>query len=172
MSRTSIETSRLKLTLESLEETRARIDAMPAADKVDLSTDWLALLDAATTADPWILGFNMILRDSNVTVGQCGFKGPPTPDGLVEIAYYVEPDNRGSGYATEAALAMVSYAFENDEVHLVWAHTLPEQNASGQVLTKCGFRNMGVVIDPEDGRVWRWEKQRDSPDQTANVGFR
>jgi len=22
----------------------------------------------------------------------------------------------------------------------------------------CGFRHLGEVIDPKDGRVWRWEK--------------
>ncbi len=164
MSRTTIETPRLELLLESLEETRARIDAMPETDKVDLSADWLALLDAATSADPWILGFNMVLRDAGVTVGQCGFKGPPTSYGVVEIAYWVEPDNRRSGFATEAVLAMLSYAFEHDIVRLVRAHTLPEQNASTRVLAKCGFRNTGGVIDPEDGRVWRWEKERDVPD--------
>ena len=23
---------------------------------------------------------------------------------------------------------------------------------------QCGFRYVGEVVDPEDGRVWRWEK--------------
>jgi RimJ/RimL family protein N-acetyltransferase len=40
------------------------------------------------------------------------------------------------------------------------AHTLPEANASGRVLAKCGLRFVGEVIDPEDGSVWRWERQR------------
>ncbi len=31
--------------------------------------------------------------------------------------------------------------------------------ASGRVLIKCGFRRIGEVIDPEDGLVWRWEKE-------------
>ena len=34
---------------------------------------------------------------------------------------------------------------------------LPEANASGRVLAKCGFRRVGEVIDPDDGVVWRWE---------------
>ncbi|MGI9457710.1 MAG: GNAT family N-acetyltransferase [Aeoliella sp.] len=165
MSITRIETPRLMLALESLEETRARIDAMSATDKVDLSADWLSLLGSATSADPWILGFNMSLRVNNIIVGQCGFKGPPTPDGVVEIAYCVEPANQRNGYASEAALALVFYAFEHKEVQLVRAHTLPEANASTRVLTKCGFRNVGEVIDPDDGPVWRWEKQRDAADQ-------
>jgi RimJ/RimL family protein N-acetyltransferase len=41
---------------------------------------------------------------------------------------------------------------------VVWG-TFSEANASARVLTKCGFRPIGEVIDPEDGPVWRWEKQ-------------
>ncbi len=169
MTRTNIETPRLRLELESLEETRRRLDAMPAADKVDLSDEWLSLLASATSADPWILGFNMVRRDGNIHVGQCGFKGPPKADGSVEIAYCVEPDQQCNGYATESALGLVGFAFEHKEVRLVRAHTLPESNASARVLTKCGFRNVGQVIDPDDGPVWRWEKQRDTTEQTTGV---
>ena len=160
MNKTEIETSRLILALESLEETRARIDAMSATDKVDLSAEWLSLLAAATSSDPWILGFNMLLRETDVPAGQCGFKGPPASDGVVEIAYCVEPEHQGKGYATEAAEALVNYAFDHDEVQTVRAHTLPEINASTRVLSKCGFRNVGEVNDPDDGPVWRWERER------------
>jgi RimJ/RimL family protein N-acetyltransferase len=104
----------------------------------------------------------MVLRQSNEIVGSCGFKGPPTPDGIVEIAYSVEPDHRGNGYATEAAQALVSYAFSQYDVSVVWAHTLPESNASTQVLTKCEFRQIGEVMDPDDGLVWRWERQNEA----------
>ena len=74
----------------------------------------------------------------------------------------MEPDSEGNGYATEAAQAMVDYAFQNERVLLVRAHTLPESNASTRVLTKCGFRRVGQVVDPDDGPVWRWEKQRNA----------
>ena len=162
MTRTNIETSRLLLTLESLDETRARIDAMSATDKLDLSAEWLSLLASATTADPWILGFNITNRESKECIGQCGFKGPPNSDGVVEIAYCVEPKQQGNGFATEAAGALVQFAFQHNTVNLVLAHTLPESNASTRVLTKCGFRNIGQVIDPEDGPVWRWELHRNA----------
>ena len=99
MSSKDIVTPNLKLVIESLEGTHARINAMPDADKSELSPAWLALLDSAKEEDPWILGFNMVLRDENVIVGQCGFKGPPTPAGMVEIAYGVEPTKQGNGYA-------------------------------------------------------------------------
>ncbi len=154
-------TKRLNFVLGSLQEARAMVEAMSPAEKTQLSTDWLALLDAATSADPWIIGFFLVDRESGSTVGQCGFKGPPTPDGMVEIAYAIDPAHQGKGYATEAAEALVTYAFESDLVRVVRAHTLPTPNASTRVLTKCGFGHLGEVVDPEDGLVWRWERHRE-----------
>ena len=80
----------------------------------------------------------------------------------IEIAYGVEPESEGNGYATEAAQALVGYAFQCKDVLLIRAHTLPEANASTRVLTKCGFGHVGEVTDPEDGPVWRWDKQRNA----------
>ena len=104
-------------------------------------------------------GFSAVHRDSGVVVGTGSFKGPPA-HGMVEIAYGVAPDHRGKGYATEVAEALVAYAFTFGDVRVVRAHTLPESNASKRVLAKCGFEHVGEVVDPEDGLVWRFEKQR------------
>jgi [ribosomal protein S5]-alanine N-acetyltransferase len=152
-------TSNLKLVPQTIEEVRARIEAMSQDDKAQLSADWLALLHGSTSADPWIHGFSMRHADSGTVVGTCGFKGPPGADGVVEIAYGVSPDHQGKGYATEAAKIMTDYAFSSGKVRVVRAHTLPDWNASTRVLTKNGFRRIGEVIDPEDGLVWRWEKE-------------
>ncbi|MEM7559467.1 MAG: GNAT family N-acetyltransferase [Planctomycetota bacterium] len=129
---------------------------MPEADRAQLSADWLSLLEACESADPWIIGFSMRESASGDPVGQCGFKGPPNQDGEVEIAYMVVPEKQGNGFATEAANALVEYAFSQSSVKCVLAHTLPEENASTRVLTKCQFQKLGEVIDPEDGPVWCW----------------
>ena len=154
----SVQTKNLKLVLPTLEEARAGIEAMSPAEKAELSADWLALFHAATSVDPWVHGFSVVLRDTDTVVGSAGFKGPPV-DGVVEIAYGLNPEYQGKGYATEAAEALTAFAFDSGKVRVVRAHTLPESNASGRVLTKCGFRHIGEVIDPEDGLVWRWEKE-------------
>ena len=132
---------------------------MDARQRAELSSEWLARLDAGT-ADLWTLGFAIVHRATGVVMGTCGFKGPPGTNGIVEIAYGVAPDHQGKGYATEAAEALVAYAFGMDQVRVVRAHTLPEANASTRVLVKSGFQPVGEVIDPEDGLVWRWERQR------------
>jgi ribosomal-protein-alanine N-acetyltransferase len=123
----------------------------------DVSPAWLAELRASTAADPWVHGFAVVHRESSSVIGSAGFKGPPDEDGMVEIAYGIVPGYQGRGYATEAAAALVAFALDSGRVGLVRAHTLPTLNASTRVLTKCGFKHIGEVEDPEDGLVWRWE---------------
>jgi len=97
-----------------------------------------------------------------MVIGLADFKGPPDADGVVEIAYGIVPAYRGQGLATEAAQALVKYAFASGRVPVVRAHTLPERNASTRVLARCGFKRVGEVVDPEDGLVWRWEKEEEA----------
>lgn len=125
-----------------------------------VSPAWLTALRSATGADPWRHGFFIVDPARREVVGTAGFKGPPGAEGVVEIAYGVAPEYQGRGYATEAASALVEFALNDSRVQTVRAHTLPEPNASTRVLTKNGFRHLGEVIDPEDGRVWRWELPR------------
>lgn len=126
----------------------------------EVSPAWLAALRSATVTDPWRHGFFIVDLQRRQVVGTAGFKGPPDAEGVVEIAYGVAPEYQGQGYATEAANALVEFALGDPSVKTVRAHTLPQQNASTRVLTKNGFRHLGEVIDPEDGRVWRWELAR------------
>lgn len=122
-------------------------------DSITIESDRLNL---ETHANPWKHGFRMVDRASHIVVGGCAFKGPPDYHGAVEIAYGVEPEFRQRGYATEAAQALVDFAFAHN-VRLVRAHTLANNDASIGVLLNCGFCLIGEVIDPEDGPVLRWE---------------
>jgi ribosomal-protein-alanine N-acetyltransferase len=124
----------------------------------EVSPDWLRRLRASTAADPWLHGFAVVHRESRLVIGSAGFKGPPDEEGVVEIAYGIVSGYQGRGYATEAAAALVAFAFGSGQVRLVRAHTLPTPNASTRVLAKCGFKHLGEVVDPEDGLVWRWER--------------
>lgn len=153
-----IETESLKLVAQTREQMRASLAQMPPHERAEISPAWLSLLDASGPVDPWIHGFQVMHRTNGTLLGNCGFKGPPDADGMVEVAYGIAPEHQGKGYATEAAAALVDYALATGQVRVVRAHTRPEANASGRVLTKCGFRRIGEVIDPDDGLVWRWER--------------
>ena len=153
-----IPTARLDLVLQTPDEVLAKIEAMPPADRAEVSPDWLARVRVTQPGDVWALSFDVVERDTGSTVGGCGFKGPPDAGGMVEVAYGIDPEERGRGYATEAAAALTRFAFTSGRVRVVRAHTKPDNPASARVLAKCGFASVGEVVDPEDGLVNRWER--------------
>lgn len=124
----------------------------------DVSPAWLERLHAAVDRDPWEFGFIVLEKMTGVAVGMAAFKGRPDDQGVVEIAYGIAPAYRLRGYATQAAKGLVEFASDDDCVRRIRAHTLPERNPSTSVLTKTGFELLGEAEDPEDGLVWRWER--------------
>ena len=76
-----------------------------------------------------------------------GYFGPPA-GGSVEIGYSVIPEARERGYATELVEALVTRAFECDDVQRVIAHTSDSNIGSTRVLAKCGFTPIGPGNEP------------------------
>lgn len=133
-----------------------------------IADQWLAFPEAlaamreeyakAPAAREW--GTLFFLLDSPRTlVGWGGYKGAPK-EGVVEIGYAIAPGHRGKGFATAAAEAMIARAFASPGVGAVTAHTLAEENASTAILRKLGFKKTAAFIDPEDGPVWGWRRER------------
>jgi RimJ/RimL family protein N-acetyltransferase len=119
----SIPAAHLELVLQTPTELLAFIEEMSPADRAEVSPDWLARVRVTPEGDPWALGFAVIKRDDGAVVGSCGFKGPPAPDGVVEVAYGIDPAHRGCGFATASAEALVKFAFNSGRVRTVRAHT-------------------------------------------------
>lgn len=126
---------------------RARLEAMlgarldpewPLPDMRDL----LPVLEAGLSADPrarqW--GGLLVRREDRTVVGEVGFHAPAGPDGEVEVGYSVVPSARGRGYATEAVIGLVGWAFETAGVKRVVGRCLKANAASARVLEKAGFR--------------------------------
>jgi ribosomal-protein-alanine N-acetyltransferase len=127
----------------------------------EVSAEFLERLNGSAAANPWKDGFAVFHKTDKIVIGLCGFAGPPSVDGAVEIAYGIAPGYQNRGHAREAALELIEYAFASGRVRTICAHTLPQHNASTRVLAKCGFTLIGEVTHPEDGVVWRWEMQRE-----------
>ena len=108
---------------------------------------------------PWLCFVGLEDGDP-VAVG--GFKSQPV-EGRVEIAYGTVPGSEGKGFATTLATELLRIARQQDEGLTVVAQTLPEENASGSVLKKLGFKMLRTVNHPEDGLVWEWELSADQP---------
>ncbi|MEZ5893472.1 MAG: GNAT family N-acetyltransferase [Parvularculaceae bacterium] len=143
-------------------------DALAAALGAEIAAGWLEFPEAldmmrgdyenSPAARRWGTLF-FVAGSPRRLIGWGGYKGAPK-DGAVEIGYAIAPGERGKGYATAAAQAMVARAFAAPEISAVTAHTLAEENASTSVLKKTGFDKVSDFIDPEDGPVWGWRLER------------
>ncbi|RHW43314.1 N-acetyltransferase [Neobacillus notoginsengisoli] len=64
-----------------------------------------------------------------------------------EIAYWVGEEYWGLGYATEAAQAIIQFAFNEKQYHKVFARCFSSNPASGRVLQKLGMEKEGLLKD-------------------------
>ncbi|HEY2375574.1 MAG TPA: GNAT family protein [Gemmatimonadaceae bacterium] len=64
-----------------------------------------------------------------------------------EIGYWIGKEQWGKGYATEAARALVAYAFTELGLHRLQARHFLRNPASGRVLQKVGMKLEGVHRD-------------------------
>lgn len=93
-------------------------------------------------------------------VGSVVFHGAPDAEGAVEVAYGVEEESQGRGYATEAVGASVAWALSHEVVRVVRAATPPWHLPSKRVLEKCGFEQVGVREGDVLGELLEYERRR------------
>lgn len=112
----------------------------------------MSAISAQVHPAPWC---GYIGRSGGIPMGFGGFKSAPDAAGEVEIGYLTFPQFEGQGVATAIAAALIAIA-RQENVVVVSAHTLPEENGSTLVLRRNGFVRDGESVDPDEGTVWRW----------------
>lgn len=112
----------------------------------DLWTDAaLNHLLAWMASDPDAHGWGawyVVRREGTLLIGAVGLKGRPK-DGTAEIGYTLVAEAHGKGYATEAAHALVDWAFAHPEVRRVCAQARPGHLPSLRVMERLGFSYSG-----------------------------
>ena len=126
--------------------------AMPHPYPAGGGASWIA-----THADNWS-------RNSILALAICSRQSPTLLGAISlhveelhrhgEIGYWIGASYWGNGYATEAARAMVGYAFGELCLHRVQARHFIRNPASGRVLQKVGMKLEGTHRDA----YIRWER--------------
>ena len=98
-----------------------------------------------------------IHKAERALIGIGGYTGPPQA-GTVEIGYSIAPAYQGRGLGTAAAAELVRRAAEAGLQRVV-AHTLAQPSPSTGVLGSLGFIRTDEIPDPDEGRLWRWERE-------------
>ena len=106
----------------------------------------------------WALrGFGLFAvrrRDTGAFIGSVGLiepEGWPAP----EATWTIAADHQGSGYAREAASAVLAHAFDTLELSLVVSFIPPENEASRRVASAIGMACSGeVTVFGETAERW------------------
>jgi RimJ/RimL family protein N-acetyltransferase len=82
-------------------------------------------------------------REDQQLLGTVGFKGIDRTSAQAELGFWIGVEYWGRGYATEAALALLSYGFGTLGLNRVYDHHMVRNPASGRELAKIGMRVEG-----------------------------
>lgn len=82
--------------------------------------------------------FELVTTD---LIGCCGLRPHKTDE--YEIGFHLRPEYWGQGYATEAAKAIINYAFSALKAKKLFAGHNPNNTVSQKVLNKLGFYYVG-----------------------------
>jgi RimJ/RimL family protein N-acetyltransferase len=101
-----------------------------------------------TSEGDW-LSAAVVERESGTTVGDVGLCWLSQRDRTAEIGFTFDPRHQGKGFATEAARAMVDWAFGNAGMHRVIGRLEARNGASARVLEKLGMRLEAHLVENE-----------------------
>jgi ribosomal-protein-alanine N-acetyltransferase len=82
----------------------------------------------------------ILLRTNALVIGTCGLRMATAHAQEAELGYELHPAYWGHGYATEAALRLLTFGFEPLGLQRVWAQCVAENTASIRVLERLGMR--------------------------------
>jgi ribosomal-protein-alanine N-acetyltransferase len=91
----------------------------------------------------WYVVRRRHLDQGDTLIGTVGLKGRPDSDGKVEAGWGMLEQFRCHGYATEAALALMDWAFADQRVTCITAETYPDLASSIRIMEKCGMSPVG-----------------------------
>ena len=111
---------------------------------------WIRWLKKANDEGRLIINFYIWHKQSNQCIGRVYIHSKPELNGDVEIGYGINEDHRNKGYATEAARAVVKFAFEEAGQDILVAIVKPENISSRRVIEKLGFTNCGIRRVPDE----------------------
>ena len=143
MTKKKIKTERLEIELMPTEELEKLLSGTLDKELVKAYSEMLTGAINEPQNAVWYLPWAMKLAENKTCIGNLGFHGP-AQNGAVEIGYGIEPEFEGHGYATEAAKALVNWAFEQPGVEAVEAEAEESNAASLRIIEKLGFQPCGV----------------------------
>ena len=121
----------------------------------DAATSWIAGQVSAWVND-WHADFAITDKGSGELIGAIG-QGINRAHDHGEMGYWIGVPYWNNGFCTEAARAVLAFAFIELGLHRVYAHHLVRNPASGKVMEKIGMRFEGIRRDA----IKKWDRYED-----------
>jgi RimJ/RimL family protein N-acetyltransferase len=161
----TIETPRLRLrqpTENDLSGYLAYRNA-PCSDSPVGEDEARGFLQAQARMGPDDLGWRMFSiehPDADALVGEVGVFIAAQDRRQGDMGWWLHPDHRGRGYATEAARALIDWCFAERHLHRLTANCLSANLASLTIMRRVGMRLEGQSLESRfvDGS-WRDESR-------------
>ena len=96
--------------------------------------------------------------DSQELIGSCGVRLQGCAAGMAEFGLQLAPESWGRGFATEAARAILSYAFSDLDVHEVRGVTVTENARVQRLVARLGFTKVEMRPGPAWMRTRGWSQ--------------
>ncbi len=125
--------------------------SIPHPYSQDQAREWIATHAGPAGAGKELV-FGITTRQEGRLMGAVGLREIDTEHSQAEMGFWTEVESWGKGYATEAARAVIRYAFEQLKLNRVYAHHMVRNPASGRVLQKAGMKREGLLRQ----RVRKW----------------
>jgi ribosomal-protein-alanine N-acetyltransferase len=110
-----------------------------------LDNFWLPNTLAHPDKYVWYTDWELVLKNTNTSVGGMGFAGYPNENGETEIGYMIDGNHHNKGFATEALKVMIKWAFTHPFVKAIIVHTYADNLPSCRLLDKCQFEQVENV---------------------------
>ncbi|MEN2468173.1 GNAT family protein [Ornithinibacillus sp. JPR2-1] len=93
--------------------------------------------------------YSIFLLESNQIIGSCGYNSLDFENLKAEIGYEISKEYWGNGFASEAVLTLVNYAFHNLNFNRVEAKIEPDNKNSIKLVERLNFQFEGTLRKSE-----------------------
>lgn len=97
------------------------------------------------------------LRKTGELIGSCGLRKMKDTAVEGEVGYEIDPHYWGEGYATEAVRMMLQFAFDDLQLHRVFASVIADNRGSRRVVEQLGFTHEGHLRENKRFKNRWWD---------------
>lgn len=89
--------------------------------------------------------WSIYLKDTNIVIGQITCQPKDNePENIRDVGWFIDPNYQGQGYATEAAIAVLDFMFNEVEITDIRTSAAEINHGSWKLMEKLGFEFIGT----------------------------